>query len=119
LTAEGWLSADGDGFTAGKVRAIMVRMGLPLRGLSFSAEVERRDDELAVSELAHRLDRPLGTLYAWIRHGWLPVRRVRTSHREVLLVRLSAAQALAEQRREAARARATQPWTPPRPQTAH
>src|SRR4051812_21730972 len=66
LTQEGWLSADGDGFTAGKVRAIMVRMGLPLRGVSLSAEVERQDDELTVPELAHRLDRPLGTLYAWI-----------------------------------------------------
>jgi DNA invertase Pin-like site-specific DNA recombinase len=117
LTQEGWLSADGDGFTAGKVRAIMVRMGLPLRGESLSAEVERQDDEFTVPELAHRLDRPLGTLYAWIRYGWLPVRRVPVSDREILLVRLGAAQALIEQRRAAARA--TQAWTPPAPRTPH
>jgi hypothetical protein len=117
LTQEGWLSADGHGFTAAKVRAIMVRMGLPLRGLSLSADVDRQDDELTVPELAHRLDRPLGTLYAWIRYGWLPVRRVRVSQREILLVRLGAAQALLEQRRAAARA--TQAWAPPAPQPTH
>lgn len=98
LTTEGWLSADGKGFTAAKVRAIMVRMGLPLRGLSPSAEIVRRDDELTVGELAHRLDRPIGTLYAWIRYGWLPVRRVHASYRNVLLVRLTDAQMLAEKR---------------------
>ncbi len=114
LTREGWRSADGDGFTAAKVRAIMVRMGLPLRGLSLSADVERHEDELSVPELAHRLDRPLGTLYAWVRYGWLPVRRVRVSQREILLVRLGAAQALLEQRRAASQA--TQAWTPPPPQ---
>ncbi len=116
LTQEGWLSAAGDGFTPAKVRAIMVRMGLPLRGLSLSAEVERHDDELTVPELAHRLDCALGTLYAWIRYDWLPVRRVRVSYREILLVRFGTAQALVEQRRAAARA--TQAWTPPTPQTA-
>jgi len=94
----------------------MVRMGLPLRGVSLSAEIERQGDELTVPELAHRLDRPLGTLYAWIRYGWLPVRRVPVSDREILLVRLGSAQALVEQRRAAARA--TQAWTPPTPQTA-
>ncbi len=113
LTREGWRSADGDGFTAAKVRAIMMRMGQPLRGLSLSADVERHDDELTVPELAHRLDRPLGTLYAWVRYGWLPVRRVRVSQREILLVRLGAAQALVEQRRAASQA--TQAWTPPIP----
>jgi len=116
LTQEGWLSADGDGFTAAKVRAIMVRMGLPLRGLSLSADVERHEDELTVPELAHRLDRPLGTLYAWIRYGWLPVRRIPVSSREILLVRLGAAQSLVEKRQAAALS--PQSWTPPTPRTA-
>src|SRR4051794_27656416 len=75
-----------------------------------------RTMSFTVPELAHRLDRPLGTLYAWIRYGWLPVRRVPVSDREILLVRLGAAQALVEQRRAAARA--MQAWTPPTPQTA-
>ena len=116
LTAEGWLSADGDGFTDGKVRAIMVRMGLPLRGLSLSADIARHDDELTVAELAHCLDRPLGTLYGWIHSGRLPVRRVHASYRDVFLVRLADAQALVEKQHAAAKA--TQSWTPPVPQAA-
>jgi DNA invertase Pin-like site-specific DNA recombinase len=113
LTSEGWLSAEGRSFTAAKVRAIMVRMGLPLRGLSLSAEIERGEDELTVAELAHRLDRPLGTLYAWVRYGWLPVRRVHASYRDVFLVRLADAQTLIEKRQ--AVTRAPQAWTPPPP----
>ncbi|KOX59593.1 hypothetical protein ADL19_05040 [Streptomyces purpurogeneiscleroticus] len=113
LTSEGWLSAQGTSFTAAKVRAIMVRMGLPLRGLSLSAEIERGEDELTVAELAHRLDRPLGTLYAWVRYGWLPVRRVYASYRDVFLVRLADAQTLIEKRQAATGA--PQAWTPPPP----
>ena len=116
LTVEGWLSADGAGFTAAKVRATMVRMGLPLRGLSLSAEIARHDDELTVAELAHRRNRPLGTLYGWIRSSWLPMRRVHASYRDMFLVRLADAQALVE--KQYAVAKAAQTWTPPVPQTA-
>ena len=87
-----------------------------MRGLSRSAEIARHDDELTVAELAHRLDRPLGTLYGWIRSGWLPVRRVHASYRDVFLVRLADAQALIE--KQYAAAKASQTWTPPVPQTA-
>lgn len=117
LTAEGWLSAEGTGFTAAKVRAIMVRMGLPPRGLSPSAEIERREGEVTVTELAHRLDRPLGTLYGWIRSGWLPVRRVQASYREIVLVRLEDAERVVAERQAAAHR--PQTWTPPKPTLTH
>lgn len=70
---------------------------------------------MTVAELAHRLDRPLGTLYAWVRYGWLPMRLVRASYREVFLIRLEDAQALIEKRQAAARA--PQAWTPLTPST--
>ena len=116
LTKEGWLSANGASYTAAKVRAIAVRMGLPRQGLSPSAEIERCEGEFTVPELAHHLDRPIGTLYAWIRNGWLPVRRVRTSYREIFLVRLETAQALAEARRTAAHL--PQAWAAPSPEVS-
>jgi DNA invertase Pin-like site-specific DNA recombinase len=113
LAREGWLSADSTPFNAAKVRAIMTRMGLVRPRNPPSAEVERRADEMTVPELSSHLDRPLGTLYAWIRYGWLPVRRVQTSYREILLVRLQDAQALRVRRREAVHG--NQKWKAPSP----
>lgn len=115
LNADGWLSASGEPFNDGKVRAMLARMGMPLRGTPPSAEVKRRDDEVTVTELAARVDRPLGTLYAWVRRGWLPVRRVQASYREVFLVRLSDAEALLASRMAAAQA--PQRWRAPEPLT--
>lgn len=115
LNVEGWLSASGEPFNDGKVRAMLARMGMPLRGVSPSAEVERRDDEVTVTELAARIDRPLGTLYAWVRRGWLPVRRVQASYREVFLVRLPDAEALVASR--VAAACEPQRWNAPEPVT--
>jgi DNA invertase Pin-like site-specific DNA recombinase len=114
LTRDGWLSADGTPFNAAKVRAIMIRMGLSRPRKPPSAEVEREVDEMTVPELSCRLDRPIGTLYAWIRYGWLPVRRVQTSCREILLVRLVDAQSLVSRRNDAARR--SQKWKAPTPQ---
>ncbi|GJD66303.1 hypothetical protein MPEAHAMD_6500 [Methylobacterium frigidaeris] len=47
----------------------MVWMGVAPGGLSPSPEIEQREGEVTVTELAHRLDRALWTLYAWIRSG--------------------------------------------------
>ena len=101
LAKEGWLSADAQPINAAKVRAIMTRMGLSQPQHPPSAEVKRRGDEKTVPELSGILDLPIGTLYAWIRNNWLPARRVQTSYREILLVRLKDAQTTIIRRREA------------------
>lgn len=113
LNAENWLSAHGAPFTDGKIRPLLTRMGYPSRGLAVSAEVAREPDEMTVSELAPELDLPVGTIYSWIRNGWLPVRRVYASFRELCFVRKSDAQSLAAKRR--ASARLPQKWDPPTP----
>jgi DNA invertase Pin-like site-specific DNA recombinase len=101
LARDGWLSADAQPFNTAKVYAIMTRMGLAQPQHPPSEEVERRADEMTVPELSSILDRPIGTLYAWIRKGWLPVRRARTSCREILLVRLEDARSAVGSRNEA------------------
>jgi len=111
LTRDGWLSADAQPFNAAKVRAIMTRMGLAQPQHPPSAEVERCADEMTVPELSCILDRPIGTLYAWIRNGWLRVRRVKTSYREILLVRLEDARSAIENRNK----QIVQEWKAPAP----
>jgi len=68
---------------------------------------------MTVPELSSILDRPIGTLYAWIRKGWLPVRRARTSYREILLVRLEDARSAVATRNDANGQ--SQEWTAPSP----
>ena len=101
LASEGWLSADAQPINTAKVRAIMMRMGLAQPQHPPSAEVERRGDEKTVPELSGILNLPIGTLYAWIRNDWLPARRVQTSYREILLVRLKDARHTIANRQEA------------------
>jgi hypothetical protein len=78
-----------------------------------SATVRRLADEMTVPELSFRLDRPIGSFYAWIRYGLLPVRRVQADYREILLIRLADAQSLLERRHQAARRR--RQWNTPEP----
>jgi DNA invertase Pin-like site-specific DNA recombinase len=113
LNAENWLSAHGTPFTDAKIRPLLTRMGYPSRGLAVSAEVTREQGEMTVTELAPELDLAVGTLYSWIRNGWLPARRVFASFRDIYLIKKSDVESLVVTRR--AMSRLPQKWNPPSP----
>jgi excisionase family DNA binding protein len=99
LGADGWRSAHGKSFTEGSVRALLTRMGVlstsPKRP---SAVAVRHQDELAVAEVAARLNLPEGTIYNWLYKGRLPARRVAAAWHTLWLLRLDDVEALLRQR---------------------
>jgi excisionase family DNA binding protein len=99
LCADGWRSAHGKSFTEGSVRALLTRMGVlstsPKRP---SAVAVRHQDELAVAEVAARLNLPEGTIYNWLYKGRLPARRVAAAWHTLWLLRLDDVEALLRQR---------------------
>jgi excisionase family DNA binding protein len=99
LRADGWRSAHGKSFTEGSVRALLTRMGVlstsPKRP---SAVAVRHQDELAVAEVAARLNLPEGTIYNWLYKGRLPARRVAAAWHTLWLLRLDDVEALLRQR---------------------
>ncbi len=87
LNAEGWRPPKRrPTFNAGMVQAFMVRQGLRSRGHGMTAAVEHQSDEWTIGNLAHELDVPSATLYAWLRRGLLTARRVSVRNHALLLV---------------------------------
>lgn len=83
LNAEGWRPAKRcSTFNGAMVNEIMMRLGLRTRQHTPATSVNREKDEWTFAELAHLLDMPLPTLYAWMRRGELKARLVMSqSHR--------------------------------------
>jgi DNA invertase Pin-like site-specific DNA recombinase len=81
LNAEGWRPPKRrTTFTADTVRSILVRQGLWTPRLR-TRTVSRRPHEWTILELAHQLQMPHQTLYAWVYKGHLKARRTtRTRH---------------------------------------
>lgn len=75
LNAEGWHPAKRcETFNAAMVGDLETRLGLRTSApITFS---HRRSDEWTLAELAHRLDRPQPTLFAWLQRGQLQGRQV-------------------------------------------
>jgi hypothetical protein len=73
-------------FNAGMVQAFMVRKGLRGQGQCMAAAVEQQPKEWTIGNLAHELDVPSATLYAWVRRGLLTARRVSVHNHPLLLV---------------------------------
>ena len=81
LNAEGWRPPKRrTTFTRDTVRSILVRQGL-WKPRSRTRTVPRRAHEWTILELAHQLQIPHQTLYAWVYKGRLKARRTtRTRH---------------------------------------
>jgi len=81
LNAEGWRPPKRrTTFTRDTVRSILVRQGL-WTPRSRTRTVSRRPHEWTILELAHHLQMPHQTLYAWVYKGHLKARRTtRTRH---------------------------------------
>jgi len=90
LNAEGWHPAKRcETFNAAMVGALEVRLGLrtpPPAG----AIPDRGPDEWTLAELAHRLDMPQPTLFAWLRRGRLRGRQVPHAARSLWLIQADA-----------------------------
>lgn len=87
LNTEGWRPPKRrQTFNAGMVQAFMVRQGLRNRGHGMATAVEHQSDEWTIGNLAHELDVPSATLYAWLRRGLLTARRVSVRNHPLLLV---------------------------------
>lgn len=91
LNAEGWCPPKRrQTFNAGMVQAFMTRQGLRSHGQGLAAAVEPHSDEWTIGNLAHELDMPSATLYAWLRRGLLTARRVSVRNHPLLLVHATA-----------------------------
>jgi hypothetical protein len=105
LNAEGWHPAKRcETFNAAMVGTLQVRLGLRVPPPT-AAIPERQSDEWTLAELAHRLDIPPPTLYAWLRRGRLPGRQVAHATHSIWLIRADAP-ALEQLRAERTAARA-------------
>ncbi|HVK94048.1 MAG TPA: hypothetical protein VM571_04910 [Noviherbaspirillum sp.] len=54
-----------------------------------AAAVEHQSDEWTIANLAHELDVPSATLYAWLRRGLFTARRVSVRNHPLLLVHVT------------------------------
>lgn len=90
LNAEGWHPAKRcETFNAAMVGALQVRLGL--RAPPPAAAVPHRGpDEWTLAELAHRLDMPQPTLFAWLRRGRLRGRQVPHAAHSLWLIQADA-----------------------------
>lgn len=113
LNAEGWHPAKRcETFNAAMVGTLQVRLGLRVPPPT-AAIPERQSDEWTLAELAHRLDIPPPTLYAWLRRGRLPGRQVAHATHSIWLIRADTP-ALEQLRAERTAARAQRhPHHPP------
>jgi len=71
------------------VGTLQVRLGLRVPPPT-AAIPERQSDEWTLAELAHRLDVPPPTLYAWLRRGRLRGRQVPHAARSLWLIHADA-----------------------------
>ncbi len=80
LNDEGWRPAKRcEHFNGAMVGTLLQRQGVRRAQRSPASMVQRQVGELTLQELAHTLDIPQPTLYAWLRKGRLAARQV-TSH---------------------------------------
>lgn len=90
LNAEGWHPAKRcETFNAAMVGDLQVRLGLRAP-LPAAAVPHRGPDEWTFAELAHRLDMPQPTLFAWLRRGRLRGRQVPHGPRSLWLIQADA-----------------------------
>lgn len=90
LNAEGWRPPKRcEKFNAAMVGALGVRLGLRIRQRSPSIAAARLEDEWTLAELAHQLDMPQPTLYAWLRHGDFRSRTVVSQSHRLWLIQLT------------------------------
>jgi len=84
LNDEGWRPAKRcEQFNGPMVGALLQRQGLRRAQRSPASVAPRQADELTLQELAHTLDIPQPTVYAWLRKGRLTARQA-TSHSHTL-----------------------------------
>ncbi|MCP5197959.1 MAG: recombinase family protein [Gammaproteobacteria bacterium] len=85
LNAEGWHPAKRcETFNAAMVSDLQIRLGL--RAPSSVVVPQRGPHEWTLAELAHRLDMPQPTLFAWLRRGRLQGRQVAHAARLLWLI---------------------------------
>lgn len=89
LNAEGWHPAKRcETFNAAMVGDLQVRLGL--RSPPPAAVLHHGPNEWTLAELAHRLDMPQPTLFAWLRRGRLRGRQVPHAARSLWLIQADA-----------------------------
>jgi hypothetical protein len=90
LNAEGWHPAKRcETFNAAMVGDLQVRLGLRTPPPATTV-LQRGPDEWTLAELAHRLDMPQPTLFAWLRRGRLRGRQVPHAARSLWLIHADA-----------------------------
>lgn len=90
LNSEGWRPAKRcETFNAAMVGAMTARLGLRSRQRAPATTANRQKNEWTLAELAHKLDMPQPTLYAWMRNGALKARKVMSQPHQLWLVQMT------------------------------